>query len=151
MCVSLDGKLSFRYFDGIAALSVDCRCHLTAARGTGNFGQYIALSGNRCKFTSVLICTSLAHPCASVAGFQAKFQVPLAVVIRHLHFDEPYSDFVKHWKDSFYNQKRNTHIRNSVFLYLKQRSSIPEVFREQRILVRSIPCLLYTSDAADEL
>ena len=74
-------------------------------RGTKNFETYCVFPGNRCKFTSMLICTSLAHPCASVAGFQAKFQVPLAVVIRHLHFDEPYSDFVKHWKDSFYNQK----------------------------------------------
>ena len=102
MCVSLDGKLSFRCFDGISALSVDCRCHLTAARGTGNFGQYITLSGNRCKFTSVLICTSLAHPCASVAGFQAKFQVPLTSLIRYPHSDERSSAFARHWQASFF-------------------------------------------------
>lgn len=70
-------------FDRISALSAGCGCGIRPARGTRNFGRQNILSGNRCKFTSMFICTSLAHPCASVAGCRTKFQVPLTAFIRH--------------------------------------------------------------------
>jgi len=37
------------------------------ARDTKNFEKDTVYSGNRCKFTSMFICTSPAHPCAGVA------------------------------------------------------------------------------------
>ena len=110
---------------GLAGLSAALTAHPVCpseADANWNLQGHIRISilclisaGNRRKFTSVFNCASLAHPCASVAGFQVKFQVPLAVVIRHLHFDEPYSDFVKHWKDCFDHNKKNTHFRTVVF------------------------------------
>ena len=102
-------------FDRIAALSVENRCLITPARGTGNFGIIILSSGNRHKFTSMFKCASLVHPCTSVACCQTKFPVPLTALIRHLCFGElcRYSD--KHWKDCFHNKKKNTHFRTAVF------------------------------------
>ena len=55
-------------FDRISALSAGCGCGTRPVRGTRNFGRQNILSGNRCKFTSMFICTSPAHPCASVAS-----------------------------------------------------------------------------------
>ena len=81
-------------------------------RGTKNFETYCVLPGNRCKFTSMFICTSLAHPCASVACCQTKFQVPLTAFIMHPYFDEPYRHLVKHWKDCFYLKKKNKLLSN---------------------------------------
>ena len=105
----------FCCFDRILVLSVEDRCHLMSARGTGNFDILFISSGNWHKFTSMFKCASLVHPCTSVACCQTKFQVPLTALIRHLHFDEPYSDSDKHWKDCFYNQKKTPHFRTVVF------------------------------------
>ena len=98
----------FSCFDRILVLSVEDRCHLMSARGTGNFDIMLSSSGNWHKFTSLFNCASLVHPCTSVACCQTKFPVPLTVLIRHLHFGEPcrYSD--KHWKDCF-NHKKEKH------------------------------------------
>ena len=57
-------------------------------------------------------CASLAHPCASVACCQTKFQVPLTAFIMHPYFDEPYRHLVKHWKDCFYLKKKNKLLSN---------------------------------------
>ena len=113
--VLLDCKLSFRCFDCVAVLSVNCGCNITPARGTKNFEAYFVRSGNRHKFTSMFKCASLVHPCTSVACCQTKFPVPLTALIRHLYFDEPYSDSDKHWKDCFNPLKKNTHFRTVVF------------------------------------
>ena len=59
-----------------------------------------------------LRCASLAHPCASVACCQTKFQVPLTAFIMHPYFDEPYRHLVKHWKDCFYLKKKNKLLSN---------------------------------------
>ena len=105
----------FGCFDRILVLSVEDRCHLMSARGTGNFDILFISSGNRHKFTSMFKCASLVHPCTSVACCQTKFPVPLTALIRHLHFGEPcrYSD--KHWKDCFNHKRKNTHFRTVVF------------------------------------
>ena len=102
-------------FVRIAALSVESRCHIKPAGGTGNFDIIIISSGNRHKFTSMFNCASLVHPCTSVACCQTKFPVPLTALIRHLCFGEPcrYSD--KHWKDCFNSKKKDTHFRTVVF------------------------------------
>ena len=84
MYVLRDCKLSFRCFDGVAVLSVNCGCGIKPARGTKNFGMDIVHSGNRRKFTSMVNCAALARPCASVATEQAKFYVPLTALIMHL-------------------------------------------------------------------
>ena len=105
----------FGCFDRILVLSIEDRCHLMSARGTGNFDILFISSGNRHKFTSMFNCASLVHPCTSVACCQMKFRVPLTALIRHLYFDEPYSDSDKHWKDCFYNQKKTPHFRTVVF------------------------------------
>ena len=105
----------FTCFDRIVVPSVKSGCHIKPARGTGNFGIILFSSGNRHKFTSMFNCTSLVHPCTSVARCQTKFPVPLTALIRHLYFDEPYSDSDKHWKDCFYNQKKTPHFRTVVF------------------------------------
>ena len=109
----------FTCFDRIVVPSVKSGCHIKPARGTGNFGIILFSSGNRHKFTSMFSCASLVHPCTSVACCQTKFQVPLTALIRHLYFDEPCSDSGKHWKDCFYDQKKNTHFRTVVFHHLK--------------------------------
>ena len=90
----------FGCFDRILVLSVEDRCHLMSARGTGNFDILFISSGNRHKFTSMFNCASLVHPCTSVACFLMKFPVSLTAFIRHLYFDEPGSISYKHWKDS---------------------------------------------------
>ena len=59
-----------------------------------------------------LRCASLAHPCASVACCQTKFQVPLTAFIMHPYFDEPYRHLVKHWKDCFNLKKKNKLLSN---------------------------------------
>ena len=46
-------------FVRIAALSVESRCHIKPAGGTGNFDIIIISSGNRHKFTSMFNCASL--------------------------------------------------------------------------------------------
>ena len=68
-------------FDRISALSAGCGCGIRPVRGTRNFGRQNILSGNRCKFTSMFICTSLARPCASVACCRTKFLVPLTAFL----------------------------------------------------------------------
>ena len=90
----------FTCFDRIVVPSVKSGCHIKPARGTGNFGIILFLSGNRHKFTSMFSCASLVHPCTSVACFLMKFPVSLTAFIRHLYFDEPGSISYKHWKDS---------------------------------------------------
>ena len=110
-------------FDGSTALSAGCGCNIKPARGTGNFDLHFVRSGNRRKFTSMFRCASLALPCASVAGCQTKFQVPLTALIMHPHFGEPCSTFVKHWKDGFYHRKKNMHFRTAVF-YSEKRSPL---------------------------
>ena len=120
-------------FVRIAALSVESRCHIKPARGTGNFDIIIISSGNRHKFTSMFNCTSLVHPCTSVARCQTKFPVPLTVLIRHLYFDEPYSDSDKHWKDCFYNQKKTPHFRTVVF-----RSERKSTANQRNIIVATL-------------
>ena len=62
-------------------------------------------------------CASLAHPCASVACCQTKFQVPLTAFIMHPYFDEPYRHLVKHWKDCFYLKKKNKLLSNCGILW----------------------------------
>ena len=101
--------------DWISALSVENRCRITPARGTGNFGIIILSSGNRHKFTSMFKCASLVHPCTSVACCQMKFPVPLTALIRHLYFGGPCSYSDKHWKDCFNHLKKNMHFRTVVF------------------------------------
>ena len=105
----------FTCFDRIVVPSVKSGCHIKPARGTGNFGIILFLSGNRHKFTSMFNCTSLVHPCTSVARCQTKFPVPLTALIRHLYFDEPYSDSDKHWKDCFYRVTQNMPFRTAGF------------------------------------
>ena len=107
-------------FVRIAALSVESRCHIIS-------------SGNRHKFTSMFNCTSLVHPCTSVARCQTKFPVPLTALIRHLYFDEPYSDSDKHWKDCFYNQKKTPHFRTVVF-----RSERKSTANQRNIIVATL-------------
>ena len=121
-------------FDGITALSAVCGCDIKPARGTGNFDLHFIRSGNRRKFTSMFKCASLAHPCASVACCQTKFQVPLTAFIRHLYFDEPccYSD--KHWKDGFNNNKQKMHFRIVVFCIEREISLWIGVILLQEIL-----------------
>ena len=120
-------------FVRIAALSVESRCHIKPARGAGNFDIIIISSGNRHKFTSMFNCTSLVHPCTSVARCQTKFPVPLTALIRHLYFDEPYSDSDKHWKDCFYNQKKTPHFRTVVF-----RSERKSTANQRNIIVATL-------------
>ena len=105
----------FCCFDRILVLSVEDRCHLMSARGTGNFDILFISSGNRHKFTSMFNCASLVHPCTSVACCQTKFQVPLTALIRHLYFGGPCSYSDKHWKDCFNPLKKNTRFRTMVF------------------------------------
>ena len=105
----------FGCFDRILVLSVEDRCHLMSARGTGNFDILFISSGNRHKFTSMFKCASLVHPCTSVACCQTKFQVPLTALIRHLYFGGPCSYSDKHWKDCFNHLKKNMHFRTVVF------------------------------------
>ena len=107
-------------FVRIAALSVESRCHIKPARGTGNFDIIIISSGNRHKFTSMFNCTSLVHPCTSVARCQTKFPVPLTALIRHLYFDEPCSYSDKHWKDCFYNKKKTRILRTVGISHLRK-------------------------------
>ena len=109
----------FGCFDRILVLSVEDRCHLMSARGTGNFDILFISSGNRHKFTSMFKCASLVHPCTSVACCQTKFQVPLTALIRHLHFDDQYQYFVKHRKDGFYRKKKNRPLRTVTFHHMK--------------------------------
>ena len=106
-------------FDGSTALSAGCGCDIKPARGTGNFDIIIISSGNRHKFTSMFNCTSLVHPCTSVARCQTKFPVPLTALIRHLHFDDQYQYFVKHRKDGFYRKKKNRPLRTVTFHHMK--------------------------------
>ncbi len=120
-------------FVRIAALSVENRCHIMPARGTGNFDIILISSGNRHKFTSMFNCASLVHPCTSVARCQTKFPVPLTALIRHLYFDEPCSDSGKHWKDCFYDQKKNTHFRTVVF-----RSERKSTANQRNIIVATL-------------
>ena len=103
-------------FDRISALSAGCGCGIRPVRGTRNFGRQNILSGNRCKFTSMFICASLARPCASVACCRTKFQVP-----------------VKHWKDGFYRQKQNMQLRTTVF-YIQNKYPL-----DNRIILASAP------------
>ena len=63
------------------------------------------LSGNRCIFASMLKCTSLARPCASVAYYQTKFQVPLASIIRYPRSGEQYSVFCQTLERLFLSSK----------------------------------------------
>jgi len=58
--------------------------------------------GNRRKFASMFICASPVHPCTGVAGYWAKFQVPLTSLIRYPHSDERSSAFARHWQASFF-------------------------------------------------
>ena len=106
-------------FVRIAALSVESRCNIKPARGTGNFDIILISSGNRHKFTSMFNCASLVHPCTSVASCQTKFQVPLTALIRHLHFGDQYQYFVKHRKDGFYRKKKNRPLRTVTFHHMK--------------------------------
>ena len=123
----------FGCFDRILVLSVEDRCHLMSARGTGNFDILFISSGNRHKFTSMFNCASLVHPCTSVACCQTKFQVPLTALIRHLYFDEPCSYSDKHWKDCFYNQKKTPHFRTVVF-----RSERKSTANQRNIIVATL-------------
>ena len=107
-------------FVRIAALSVESRCHIKPARGTGNFDIIIISSGNRHKFTSMFNCTSLVHPCTSVARCQTKFQVPLTDLKMHPDFSERCSITVKHGKDCFHSKKKNMYFRTVGFSSHKQ-------------------------------
>ena len=109
----------FGCFDRILVLSVEDRCHLMSARGTGNFDILFISSGNRHKFTSMFKCASLVHPCTSVACCQTKSQVPLTALKRHPYFDGQYQYSVKHGKDCFYPKKKNGLLRTVAFHHLK--------------------------------
>ena len=88
------------------ASSVGDGCQMMLERGTKNFGMIIyILSGNRCIFASMLKCTSLARPCASVAYYQTKFQVPLASIIRYPRSGEQYSVFCQTLERLFLSSK----------------------------------------------
>ena len=93
-------------FDRISALSAGCGCGIRPVRGTRNFGRQNILSGNRCKFTSMFICASLARPCASVACCRTKFQVPLTVLKMHPHFDEQFCDLSNIGKTGLINKRK---------------------------------------------
>ena len=58
---------------------------------------------------------------------------PLTALIRHLYFDEPYSDSDKHWKDCFYNQKKTPHFRTVVF-----RSERKSTANQRNIIVATL-------------
>ena len=132
----------FGCFDRILVLSVEDRCHLMSARGTGNFDILFISSGNRHKFTSMFKCASLVHPCTSVACCQTKFQVPLTVLTRHPYFDEQYQDSVKHGKDCFYQKKKNELLRTVVFHHRKINAyGIPQNSFIQNQSPSAITCL----------
>ena len=59
--------------------------------------------------------------CASVAGCQTKFQVPLTALKMHPNFGEPGSYHVKHWKDCFDNRKKNMCFRTAGISYQRKR------------------------------
>ena len=126
-------------FDRISALSAGCGCGIRPVRGTRNFGRQNILSGNRCKFTSMFICASLALPCASVAGCQTKFQVPLTALKMHPYFGEPGSYHVKHWKDCFDNRKKNMCFRTAAFHIKNNLPCIPETIFKILYFLQSPP------------
>ena len=72
------------------------------AKGTKNFFVVCSFFGNRRKFASMFICASPVHPCTGVAGYWAKFQVPLTSLIRYPYSDERSSAFARHWQASFF-------------------------------------------------
>ena len=108
----------------ISVQFLEYRCHIRTARGTKNFARPVFSSGNRHKFTSMFICASLALPCASVARYRAKFQVPLTALKMHPYFGEPpryipiikiyhFSQLQKHSLNRF--RYKNTLPRNNCF------------------------------------
>mgnify|MGYP000837322281 FL=1 len=115
-----DVSVSFRCFDWMAILSGCSGYILSSARGTENFIIISHRCGNRRKFTSMFNLRLAGTSCASVAGCQTKFRVPLTALIMHPHFGEPCSTFVKHWKDGFYHRKKNMHFRTAVFYSRKR-------------------------------
>ena len=108
--VLLDCKLSFRCFDCVAVLSVNCGCNITPARGTKNFGIEVLCSGNRCKFTSMFSCASCQR-CQRTNEILSAPNSPYHASV----IDEPCSSAVKHWKDYFYRHKQNIPFRTTVF------------------------------------
>ena len=120
-------------FVRIAALSVESRCHIKPAGGTGNFvwQQATLVQGctsevqlnmdvNLCRLPDEIIIIS-------------KFPVPLTALIRHLYFDEPCSYSDKHWKDCFYNKKKTPHFRTVVF-----RSERKSTANQRNIIVATL-------------
>ena len=108
----------------ISVQFLEYRCHIRTARGTKNFARPVFSSGNRHKFTSMFICASLALPCASVARYRTKFQVPLTALKMHPYFGEPpryipiikiyhFSQLQKHSLNRF--RYKNTLPRNNCF------------------------------------
>ena len=88
------------------SLSIEVRCDTTSASATMNFVLLIGFSGNRCTFASMLRCTSLAHPCASVARFSPKFQVPLTDFCYASSFNRPAGTGSKNYNP--YNDSKNS-------------------------------------------
>ena len=72
-------------------------------------------AGNRRKFTSVFNCASLAHPCASVAGYRRNSKSPCADSDNASASDGQTGRDVKHWKDYFNIERKNTFLERSHF------------------------------------
>ena len=67
-------------------------------------------AGNRRKFTSVFNCASLAHPVPDEI-LRALVQIP----IMHPYSDGQTGRDVKHWKDYFNIERKNTFLERSHF------------------------------------
>ena len=118
--VFLDCKLSFACFDWNTVLSAGYGCHISPARGTREFRFAICPVWQPAQIHIHVQMRLAGTSCASVAGCQTKFRVPLTALIMHPHFGEPCSTFVKHWKDGFYHRKKNMHFRTAVFYSRKR-------------------------------
>ena len=117
-----DCSLSFHLlWHRIFFLSAGCGCYTESIRGTKNFDTIIGLSGNRRKFTSMFRCASLAHPCASVAGWQTKFQVSLTDLFHASAFRRTERISCQTLERLAKLQKKNALVRTAAFRYPEKR------------------------------
>jgi len=73
-----DNKLSFRCFDCSPRLSVGSGCELESARAHKNFDIVFDFGWQPAQIHIHVHCASLAHPCASVAGYSRNSKSPCA-------------------------------------------------------------------------
>ena len=114
MYVLCDCKLSFRCFDRVAVLSVNCGCSIKSARGTKNFGimPYVRQPAQIHIHVQLRLAgTSLCQRCQRTDEI-------LSAPNSSYHaseVDEQCSDDVKHWKDCFYRVTQNIPFRTAGF------------------------------------